>query len=84
MSQQGRLHSILVGVGVLASLAACDDVPSDAEGMKTEEFLALAPSHLPNNFPILNGNGFPDYNGDGYVDAFDYDDFVNDFFTGCG
>src|SRR4029079_9733518 len=58
MDRTGKWHSVFFSVALCASVASCDDVGTEDDVLQSEDFLSLSPAHLPNNFPILNGNGF--------------------------
>jgi cytochrome c peroxidase len=79
MSKREGWSILLVACGLVGSIAACDDVTDEVDGMKTEDFLSLSIDHLPNSFPIANAAGFAAaFSTTGSID------FTNDFNTPQG
>jgi cytochrome c peroxidase len=79
MSNAGGRATLLIASALLTSAAACTDMTDEIDGMKSEEFLAASITHLPNNFPILNGAGFAAaFSTSGSID------FTNEFNTPQG
>jgi len=79
MSKREGWSMLLVACVLVGSVAGCDDVTDEIDGMKTEDFLSQSIDQLPNNTPILNAAGFAAaFSTSGSID------FTNDFNTPQG